>query len=143
MVRDYGHYDPDGYWAYIGWAAEDARQRRETPIPLIRLDVWGAAGLARAGLKACSPLPPRPAHGSPQKVCGCRNRDVAVYTSTVGGKVNYVGITNNIERRAGEHIATKGIVIARVPGLTSLSRADARAVEQVLINDNGGLVVSS
>lgn len=68
--------------------------------------------------------------------------DVSVYTSidTIGGvdSINYVGITNDIERRAAEHLASKGIVIQEIPGLSNLSRADAHAVEQVLIEANGG-----
>ena len=65
--------------------------------------------------------------------------DVSVYTSANdAGDVNYVGITNNIERRAAEQLASKGIDINPIDGLENLSRADARAVEQVLIEDNGG-----
>jgi hypothetical protein len=52
-------------------------------------------------------------------------------------EVNYVGITNDIERRAAEHLRTKGIAIREIPGLSGLSRADARAVEQVLIETHG------
>lgn len=62
-----------------------------------------------------------------------------MYTSTdAAGDVNYVGITNNIERRAAEHLAEKGISISPINGLENLSRADARSVEQVLIEENGG-----
>jgi RHS repeat-associated protein len=65
--------------------------------------------------------------------------DVSVYTSTSSaGDVNYVGITNNIERRAAEQLASKGISINPINGLENLSRSDARAVEQVLIEENGG-----
>jgi uncharacterized protein with PIN domain len=48
-----------------------------------------------------------------------------------GGETIYVGITNNLERRAGEH----GAVLQEIIG--GLSRADARAVEQRLINEYG------
>jgi hypothetical protein len=63
------------------------------------------------------------------------------------GKVNYVGITNNIERRAAEQFAAKGINIRAIPGLQNLSRADARAVEQVFIESyglgkNGGILLN-
>ncbi len=65
--------------------------------------------------------------------------DVAVYLSRdAAGDVNYVGITNNIERRAAEQLASKGIDINPIAGLENLSRADARSVEQVLIEENGG-----
>jgi RHS repeat-associated protein len=53
------------------------------------------------------------------------------------GAVKYVGITNNLERRAAQHLGKKGIAIDAIPGLSNLSRADARAVEQVLIEKHG------
>jgi filamentous hemagglutinin len=53
------------------------------------------------------------------------------------GNVNYVGITNDIERRAGEQLADKGISIEPIPGLQNLARSDARAVEQALIENYG------
>ena len=59
--------------------------------------------------------------------------EIKVYTSTDGkGNVQYVGITNCIKRRAGEHFATKKIFIEEIKNL-SLSDFDARAVEQFLI----------
>jgi hypothetical protein len=45
------------------------------------------------------------------------------------GEIEYVGITNNFSRRAAEHLNTKGIKIDPIPGLSDLSRVDARAVE--------------
>lgn len=53
------------------------------------------------------------------------------------GEVNYAGITNNLERRAAEQLSSKAISIDAIPGLSNLSRADARAVEQVLIENHG------
>jgi RHS repeat-associated protein len=65
--------------------------------------------------------------------------DVTVYTSAnAAGEADYVGITNSVERRAAEQLAEKGIGINPINGLENLSRADARAVEQVLIEENGG-----
>lgn len=65
--------------------------------------------------------------------------NVAVYTSrNAAGDVNYVGITNIIARRAAEQFESKGINMDQIPGLGNLSRADARAVEQVLIERYGG-----
>jgi filamentous hemagglutinin len=49
-----------------------------------------------------------------------------------------IGITNDVIRRAAEQLRSKGIVISAVNGLDNLSRADARAVEQVLIEEYGG-----
>ena len=43
----------------------------------------------------------------------------------------YVGITNNLARRAAEHLRTRGFIIE--PLLKDLTKADARAVEQALI----------
>jgi hypothetical protein len=51
------------------------------------------------------------------------------------GEVQYVGITNNLARRAAEHLASKGIQVEKVLG--GLSRSDARAVEQALIEIHG------
>jgi len=56
-----------------------------------------------------------------------------VYRALSRGKVIYVGITNNFRRRAAAHLARKGIEITKIRGLSNLSRADAKAVEQVLI----------
>ena len=53
------------------------------------------------------------------------------------GKVQYVGMTKNLERRAGDQLADKGIQIKAIPGLSNLSRADARAAEQALIEKHG------
>jgi hypothetical protein len=59
-----------------------------------------------------------------------------VYRSlTAAGEVQYVGITNNLARRAAEHLASKGIQIEKLMG--GLARADARAVEQTLIEIHG------
>jgi hypothetical protein len=49
--------------------------------------------------------------------------------------VQYVGITNNIARRQVEHLRTKGIDIR--PLMEGLSRDDAKAVEQALIQIHG------
>jgi RHS repeat-associated protein len=72
--------------------------------------------------------------------------DNIVYRSvTIDGVVNYVGITNNLVRRAAQHLAKKGIRIT--PLMRGLSRADARAVEQALIEihklgKNGGTLLN-
>jgi hypothetical protein len=65
----------------------------------------------------------------------------------VSGNVHYVGITNNLERRAAEQLRQKGIEIDAIPGLQNLSRFDAKAVEQVLIDTfglgkNGGTLLN-
>jgi len=59
-----------------------------------------------------------------------------VYRSITGaGVTQYVGITNNLARRAAEQLASRGIQIEKLLG--GLSREDARAVEQTLIELNG------
>jgi RHS repeat-associated protein len=66
--------------------------------------------------------------------------NTCVYTSIdpVTGKVNYVGITNNpVARFAAHRRAGLGVSPTGVPGLGSLTRAEARAVEQVLIEHFG------
>ena len=51
------------------------------------------------------------------------------------GQVQYVGLTNDIARRAAEHLRTSGFQIEELLG--GLSREDARAVEQALIEIHG------
>ena len=61
-----------------------------------------------------------------------------VYQSVnAAGDVQYVGITSSFAQREAAHAAR--FAIQRIPGLQGLTRAEARAVEQVLI-DNYGLV---
>ena len=60
----------------------------------------------------------------------------AVYQSAnAEGDVQYVGMTNDLARRASEHAGK--FAIEEIPGLSNLSRSDARAVEQVLIETHG------
>jgi RHS repeat-associated protein len=68
-----------------------------------------------------------------------------VYHSVEDGVTQYVGITNNLARRQAEHLTTKGIKIE--PLMQGLSRTDARAVEQALIEihglgKNGGTLIN-
>ena len=51
--------------------------------------------------------------------------------------MNYVGITNYLERRTADQFREKGINIKPIPGLERLTRPQARAVEQVLIRRYG------
>jgi RHS repeat-associated protein len=61
--------------------------------------------------------------------------NVVVYVARRGGKVIYVGITNNLERRAAQHAGR--FAIDAVPGLEGLTRLEARAFEQQLIDRYG------
>lgn len=60
-----------------------------------------------------------------------------VYSCVVDGATRYVGITDDVARRGAEHLRTKDIRIEQIDGLDNLSRADAKAVEQTLINYYG------
>jgi RHS repeat-associated protein len=53
------------------------------------------------------------------------------------GVVRYVGITDNLKRRAREQLGKLGLEISAIPGLTNLSRPIARGIEQVLIETHG------
>ena len=68
-----------------------------------------------------------------------RTGDVLVYRSInpANGQVQYVGITKNLQARAAAHLREKGIRITKIAKLENLSRDDARAVEQVLIEFYG------
>jgi len=57
-----------------------------------------------------------------------------------------VGMTSRFEERAAEQLLERQIEIGKIPGLNNLSQADARAVEQTLIDafklgkDGGSLI---
>jgi len=73
-------------------------------------------------------------------VVGASNKNTtkSVYRSVEeSGNVEYIGITKNLESRAAQHLRSKGIRIRAIPGVRNLSAADARAVEQVLIELHG------
>lgn len=61
--------------------------------------------------------------------------DTTVYISRNGDQIQYVGITDDLARRAAEQLRKKGIQIEDL--MNHLSREDARAVEQVLIELHG------
>ena len=71
--------------------------------------------------------------------------NISVYRSIdkATDEVQYVGITNNLSRRQLEHWKSKGIKVDEMEGISNLTRSDARAVEQTLIEmhkleKNGG-----
>jgi len=70
----------------------------------------------------------------------------SVYISlSTQGRVQYAGITNNLARRSVEHLRQNGFEIQKLLG--KLTRDDARAVEQALIEmhglaKNGGTLVN-
>jgi hypothetical protein len=101
-----------------------------------------ATGLGVAGVAAVLWGGGTAAASNPQAV-----QNVGVYLNTSSESVvNYVGISNNMARRAAEQ-AVRGFDIKPIPGLQNLSRFDARAVEQVLIEHyelmkNGGTLLN-
>jgi len=69
------------------------------------------------------------------------SNEVYVNINKATGKIDYVGITNNFARRKGEQVANGRDITKFLGGnLSSLSRSDAKAVEQALIVRFGGPV---
>jgi hypothetical protein len=71
----------------------------------------------------------------------------SVYSAVENGATKYVGITDDLAARAATQLRQKGIIVNEIPGLNGLARADARAVEQVLIEfyglgKNGGTLLN-
>lgn len=62
-------------------------------------------------------------------------KTIAYVSKNADGVVKYLGITDDLMRRQAEHLSSKGIGIE--PLMRNLSRSDARAVEQVLIETHG------
>lgn len=60
----------------------------------------------------------------------------AVFQGVAANGQRYVGITNNLTRRSGEHLRN-GTVIKGIEGLEGLTRKQARGVEQALISHFG------
>jgi len=56
-----------------------------------------------------------------------------VYRYVENGVTKYIGITNDFFRRSAEHLRLRGWDIEPIPGLESLSKLDASAIEQALI----------
>jgi predicted GIY-YIG superfamily endonuclease len=62
--------------------------------------------------------------------------NTCVYQATKDGKVTYVGITDNISRRTAEHSKNTRF-IREIEGFENLTRSQARAIEQALIEKYG------
>jgi hypothetical protein len=89
------------------------------------------------------------ARGGAEATAVINTGEVAVYQSIgANGKINYVGITNDMMRRNAQHLKNGGSIVGEaIPGLGNLSRLDARAVEQALISGyaagkNGGQLLN-
>lgn len=73
---------------------------------------------------------------APGAVAMANTGDTTVYISKgTDGQVQYVGITNDLARRTAEQLRQKGFLIEAL--MKRLSREDARAVEQALIEIHG------
>lgn len=101
----------------------------------------GAAGTTSATAEtagAASSIAARTAGASAETAQVTNVGRTAVYVArNKAGEVIYVGITDGLAARAASHLRQKGIRIAPLEGLERLTRADARAVEQVLIEEIG------
>ncbi len=75
---------------------------------------------------------PIPGAKSALNALGKEEANVAVYTIEKEGKTVYAGITNDLERRAGEH----GADLTKVVGGLTRSK-EAKGVEQALIETHG------
>jgi RHS repeat-associated protein len=130
--------DPSGQWlvgACVGGAAfsiafDLLSGRKPTPGSM----VWGCVSGMLYGFAGRALLGP-----ILKALKGINTGKNVVYVSrNAAGEVNYVGITNNLPRRIGEHArSVRALDIKAIPGLQNLSRADARAVEQILIERFG------
>ena len=97
----------------------------------------GAAALAAAERAAATKAAAEVAGAQDAAEVASIGGQTCVYNCVVDGVTRYVGITDDIVKRGQAHLREKGIVIDRIEGLQNLSRTDARAVEQTLIDYYG------
>ncbi len=113
--------------------------------------ITGAAGSALTTTTTTNP--PIPRANTPQvevQIPVVREQgNISAYRSIdkATDEVQYVGITNNLSRRQLEHWKSKGIKVDEMEGISNLTRSDARAVEQTLIEmhkleKNGGTLIN-
>lgn len=122
-VLSFGLWDGGEYKHAPGFAAS------QISWSVAEVAVGGIAGLAKSGAKAAG--------------------GVSVYVGKdAQGVIRYIGQSVNVARRAGEHARNMPhIRIEAVHGLERLTRAQARSVEQVLIEyyglgKNGGQLIN-
>ena len=117
-LADNGYYDPCEGW--VPWS-----RGAGAVAAVAGTGAAGAAGVSAAG----GILSSGAVNSTTASTVG-----VTVYRSiNAAGDVQYVGITNNLARRITEHASRFDIQ----PIITGLSRAEARAVEQALIEHHG------
>jgi hypothetical protein len=117
----YGHFawDDEGD-PYVSYSNEVTDIKEMPGSAGLNLDVWAFATMFK--LPTINPA-----------IAG----EYSVYVSVHKGTTQYAGITNNLIRRAAQHMAKKGISIKPITGLTNVSKVEARAVEQALIEIHG------
>jgi hypothetical protein len=128
---DYCSENPESTWC----------QPSVTPTEAIFWFVVGVGGVELAvgvlevgGVHVLEVLGAASADGDPtNEVQTIQTGANTVYRYVQDGVTRYIGITQDFARRAGEHLCERGWTIEPIPGLDQLSRFDARAVEQVLI----------
>jgi len=112
----------------VGMVAFDAAEVLE--VLEVEAVEAGAPGLGLAGVEAIE------AADAEILVARGPGGDYSVYHSIgPAGETQYAGMTNNVLRRAREHMRIKGFNIDEL--MNNLSRTDARAVEQALIETHG------
>lgn len=92
----------------------------------------GAGGLLQTG-RSFAEL----SGGSSGSIAPQAGKTTVYQSLNSAGEVQYIGITDDLAARAAAHASQKGISIQPIPGLQNISRSDARAVEQVLIETFG------
>ena len=130
----------------VGWAA-GIGAAEATAVAVTGAGALGAANAACGGdmcaseaqdaPRAAQVILPAVGNAASQATTTISTGLNVVYRYVENGVVKYYGITNDFARRAAEHFNGKGWTIEKIPGLDLLSRYDARAVEQVLIQSSG------
>jgi hypothetical protein len=107
-------------------AAADAMNKAEAPLTLL------GGGAGKGLLRVVTA-------GGAEASAVINTGKVAVYQSVgANGKFNYIGISNDVIRRNGQHLRSGMPIVGQaIPRLSNLSRADAKAVEQALISGYG------
>jgi hypothetical protein len=131
----------------IGWAgsriglagtASRITTTAATQYAKIKTTAAVASAVAKARLaQALNTVRSAASSALPEALTLGRNAEtgVDVYTGVRGGKDVYVGITNNLERRAAQH--GDRFVLQQLTR-TSVTRGEARAIEQAMLARNPG-----
>jgi RHS repeat-associated protein len=94
-------------------------------------------GEAQGASRAAQAVIPAAENAASQVLTSINTGSNVVYKYMANGLTKYYGIINDFARRASEHFNARNWTIEPIEGLENLSRYDARAVEQVLIQNVG------